>query len=78
MYRTGRILIKQIPYKAENEAFPGKGDTILFKEKKLKKIIIENISLVNFNAHNSEAITIILIGNELHYIMSYYSVFTRK
>ena len=63
MYRTERILIKQIPYKAENKAFPGKGDTNFFQEKTLK-IIIENISLVSFNARNSEAFTIILIENE--------------
>ena len=47
-------------------------------KKKLKKIVIENISLVNFNVYNSEAITIMLIENEHHYIMSYYSAFTRK
>jgi hypothetical protein len=33
LYRTEHILIKQIPYKAENKDFPGKGDTALFQEK---------------------------------------------
>jgi len=33
LYRTERILIKQIPYKAENKTFSGKGDTSLFQEK---------------------------------------------
>ena len=33
--------------------------------------MIENISLVNFNAHNFEAITIILIENEHHYSVPY-------
>ena len=33
LYRTESILIKQIPYKAEIEAFAGKGDNTLFQEK---------------------------------------------
>ena len=33
LHWTERILIKQTPYKAENEAFAGKGGTTLFKEK---------------------------------------------
>ena len=48
LYRTERILIKQIPYKAENKAFSGKGDTSLFQEKTWN-IIIENVSLVSYN-----------------------------
>ena len=32
LYWTEHILIKQVPYKAENEAFAGKGNTTLFKE----------------------------------------------
>jgi len=40
-------------------------------KKKLKKGVIENILLVNFNVYNFEAIAIILIENEHHYIMPY-------
>jgi len=40
-------------------------------KKKLKKVIIENIALVNFNVYNSEEFTIKLIENEHHYIMPY-------
>jgi hypothetical protein len=46
-------------------------------KKKPKKIILENISLVNFNVYNSEAFTIIPIENEHHYGMPHQSVFTR-
>jgi hypothetical protein len=56
-------------YKVKNKAFPGKGDTNLFKKK--FKIIIKNISLVNFNVYTSEAFTIILTKNEHHYSMAY-------
>jgi len=43
MYWTERILIKQIPYKAENEASAGKGDTTLFKEKTYCTVQMSNM-----------------------------------
>jgi hypothetical protein len=61
--------MKQIMYKAENKAFPGKGDINLFQ--KNLKIIIKNIFLVNFNVYTSEVFTIILTKNEHHYGMPY-------
>jgi len=33
LHWTECILVKQIPYKAENEAFTGEGGTTLFEEK---------------------------------------------
>jgi hypothetical protein len=39
---------------------------------------MENITLVYFNVCNSEAITVMLIEIEHHYIMPYWSAFTRK
>jgi len=39
LYRTERILIKQIQYNADNKAFASKGDTTLFKEKTVVSLI---------------------------------------